>query len=345
MGLNYFSNNEFVKDVYEIEFCVYLRFFCIMTLGYNFIFYSEFKSGLLILLFIGLVLNILAIGIQESFMRDLNTGPILAYKIQHLLVPAIFFIYQQDRLTIIQKRLVIVSFILLFIEQFLFQKRLPIARIFLIILVLSYAYAFLKIYGSNLAMVLRAHLRNILIASIIIGAMSIIGLDLLQYGIATFDRFFLEGNFSETLESDDRWKIGEIIMLNLQESNQLLFGKGFGGVVYHDSFFLDIEDGIKYRSASEMGIPTIFLKGGFVLLLIIMTIVFKALKSYKYAKQNTFLFSCWSFLFVWTIFLYSEGFIVSINSLNDLILGYSIGVLLRISSIKTNWSNLFSSKT
>ncbi len=338
------NGTDFIKEVHEIEVYVYLRFFCMLLLGYNFLFYQEIKSGLLILLSIGFVLNLIAIGVQDSFLRGLNNGPSLAYSIQHLLVPSIFFIFQQKNLSKRQIQLVIGSFFLLFIEQLLFQKRLPLARIFLIILIFSYASSFFRIYGSNFSKVIKSYFKNGLIILITIIVLSFIGLNIFQYGVATIDRFFSGGSLNETIESDTRWEIGRIIMEDLKNTDQLLFGKGFGGVVYNNSFIREIEDGLRFRSASEMGLPTIFLKGGWILLFIVVVLIFKALSTFKYAKTNNFLFSCWVIVFVWAIFLYSEGFIVSIFSVNDLILGYSMGLLLRISKMKDKWPTLIANK-
>lgn len=340
MATRNINGADYIKEVYEIEVYVYLRFFCMLLLGYNFLFYQQFKSGFLILLAIGFVLNLIAIGVQDTFLRGVNNGPTLAYSIQHLLVPSIFFIFQQNNLTKREKQLVVVSFFLLLIEQILFQKRLPLARIFFIILIFSYASSFLKIYGSNFSRVLKSYFKYGLIILMTILVLSFIGLNIFQYGVATIDRFFSGGSLNETIESDTRWEIGRFIMEDLKESNQLLFGKGFGGVVYHNSFIREFEDGLRYRSSSEMGLPTIFLKGGWILIVIVVVIVFKALSTYKYAKKNNFLFACWVFVFVWVVFLYSEGFIVSIFSVNDLILGYSMGLLLRISKMKDKWPTL-----
>lgn len=337
--LNY-GGIDFIKEHHEMELYTYLRFLCMMLLGYNFLFYKEFKTGLIVIMSIGVVLNIIGIGIQQTFLREQTTGPILAYNIQTLLVPSIFFIFQLSKLSRRENYLVISSFILFVVEQILFQKRLPLGRVFFVVLLLSYATSYLQAYGNNASKVLVYFIRYGSISIVITIAFSVVGLNLFQYVTATVDRFFSEGNVTETVESDERWKIGEIIMEDLDRTDQLIFGKGFGGVVYDNSFLMETDSGLTYRSASEMGLPTIFLKGGIILLIIMSLIVLRALMTYNYIKIDNFSFACWSFVLVWAVFLYGEGFIGAIRSLTEIILGYAIGFLLRVAKMKSKWPAL-----
>lgn len=170
--------------------------------------------------------------------------------------------------------------------------------------------------------------------------MSVVGLNVCQYVNATIERFQQEGNISETIEKDSRWQIGQTIMDNLENSNQMLLGRGFGGVVYDQSFRTETREASNFRAASEMGIPTILLKGGFVLLIIMALIVLRSLGTYKYVKTNQFAFACWTLVLVWAIFLYGEGFIGSMRNLNELLLAYAFGFLLRVAKLKKRWPAL-----
>jgi len=326
-----------MSDHHEIELYIYIRFFCLIVLGYNFYYYPELKKGLLILLKVGIALNFFAILIERTFIRGLTDGPTLAYSLQGLLVPALFLIFQMRTLKRNDRVVVIIGFALYFLEQVLFQKRLPLARIFFMIGILSYITSNWRLYGGQITIVAKNYFRYFIFGAFALGFMMLVGFNLFDYVQATLDRFGTSGEVTETVESDARWLIGEIIFDDLKDNNELIVGRGLGGVVYSNAFHLETAAGEKYRSASEMGIPTILLKGGFVFLGIVLVILFMALRAYKYVKISQIAFACWVVVFIWVVFLYAEGFIGSMRNINELIIGYSIGILLRITKLKRRW--------
>lgn len=340
MATIHYGGQNFLSGYYETDVYIYVRFICMMLLGYNLYFFSDIRRGLMIMGALGIFLNIIAILIQPTFIRELTTGPILAYELQTLLIPSTFFIFQLPSLSKREKYITIGCFALYVLEQILFQKRLPLGRVFVILMLFTYGFAFLRVYGKNVGRVVINYVRYGFISLTAMAVMSVVGLNVYQYVNATFERFQQEGNISETIEKDPRWQIGQTIMDNLENSNQMLLGRGFGGVVYDQSFHTETREASNFRAVSEMGIPTILLKGGFVLLIIMALIVLRSLGTYKYVKTNQFAFACWTLVLVWAIFLYGEGFIGSMRNLNELLLAYAFGFLLRVAKLKKRWPAL-----
>ena len=338
VGMNGGVNIE--QDQREGDIYIYLRFISFIILGYNVLYWKEIKYGYISILKIGILLNIFAILTENTFLRELIQGPTLAYQIQVLLMPSLFFIFYLKELSRLNKNVVILSFVVLSVEQLLFQKRLPLVRTFFVLALLSYVHTYWMIYGGTFGLVMKRYINYFIVGILGIFLVYIIGINLVDYINATVERFTATGQLTETLQTDARWQIGEIIIDDLKKSNDLITGRGLGGVTYDNSFHLKTTSGKNFRGAAEMGLPTILLKGGVVLLIILVILVLRTLSAYKYAKTHQFVFACWSMVLLWAIFVYAEGYIGSVRNINEFLLGYSFGFLLRVMKLKRRWPKL-----
>ena len=303
VGMNGGVNIE--QDQREGDIYIYLRFISFIILGYNVLYWKEIKYGYISILKIGILLNIFAILTENTFLRELIQGPTLAYQIQVLLMPSLFFIFYLKELSRLNKNVVILSFVVLSVEQLLFQKRLPLVRTFFVLALLSYVHTYWMIYGGTFGLVMKRYINYFIVGILGIFLVYIIGINLVDYINATVERFTATGQLTETLQTDARWQIGEIIIDDLKKSNDLITGRGLGGVTYDNSFHLKTTSGKNFRGAAEMGLPTILLKGGVVLLIILVILVLRTLSAYKYAKTHQFVFACWSMVLLWAIFVYA----------------------------------------
>ena len=137
--------------------------------------------------------------------------------------------------------MVILSFVVLSVEQLLFQKRLPLVRTFFVLALLSYVHTYWMIYGGTFGLVMKRYINYFIVGILGIFLVYIIGINLVDYINATVERFTATGQLTETLQTDARWQIGEIIIDDLKKSNDLITGRGLGGVTYDNSFHLIIE--------------------------------------------------------------------------------------------------------
>jgi hypothetical protein len=214
------------------------------------------------------------------------------------------------------------------LEQIIFQKRLPTIRVFVCIIFYLYSVILFVEGGVKLFTLLRRFGLILFGVFAFVQFFTLIGFNVTEYGDLLIERFYTKDTVEETLEEDTRWMIGESFYKSLQQSGQFFSGRGIGSVVYDNAFLMSDENGKPYRSASEMGIPTIILKGGVPLLLFFGLILVKLVLMFGYVRKNIYLFASWSLVIVWFIFLYAEGFIGNNSSPYEITLAYALGLVL-----------------
>lgn len=319
---------DMMGRVFEYDFFVYLRFGICVIIGFHGIFFSTIKKAIMVILALGVIANVLSLFLTDTFVRSLLEDKTLTYKLQYVLLPAFFYLFQYDRLTRQEKYIVILALTIYSLEQVLFQKRLPTFRIILTLLFYAYSLWIFSKDNFKIRLIVRRIFFGLVSFLLVFQIMAFVGFNLSIYSKLLVDRFYTEDTIGQTIEDDSRWRIGETFYKALSNSNEFFSGRGMGSVIYDNSFLAEDELGKSYRSAAEMGLPTMLLKGGLVLVSLFSLIMFKLLRSYKICKRNMFHFSAWVTSFLWFVFLYAEGFIGNMLSIFEIFLGFSIGVVL-----------------
>jgi hypothetical protein len=311
---------------------LYIRFYLMIWIGYNVNAFEIIKKAMMLLLKIGIITSIISLFTTDTFLRELLETKPLAYKLQYILIPATFYLLIFDSLSKFEKITVATAFSIYFIEQILFQKRLPLARLLTCLGFFFYSMWLFKdsLNKINVSFVKRLSgvFSIVFIAATLI---TIIGFNIGIYSNALFDRFTGTNNgddFEENLSEDPRWKIGEIFWDEIMFSNDLIIGRGLGGVVYHSSFPISEEEKIGLRTESEMGTATMLLKGGFLLISYFSIVLIIILFRFNRLSKSYLGFAHWSFVIIFFIFTHPEGFIVTIYSPQEMLVGYSIGACL-----------------
>jgi len=326
--LGIMQTQKFVSD-FQYDLFGYLRFMVIILIGFHREFFTTIKKAMFIILTTGILANIFGIFSADTFVRALVEEKTLAYKMQYMLIPAFYYLFIYDKLTLYEKRIVIIAISLYAVEQILFQKRLPTVRV--ILYLVAYIYS-LKILTQSAKFSFNVILKKVFLFvlgfSVFIKILTFIGFNIGDYFDLLIQRFYSSETVGDTIEEDARWEIGEIFYESLWNSGEFFTGRGLGSVVYHDSFLKDDENGFAYRSGSEMGLPTMFLKGGIFLIGLFAVYLFKILKLYKKTKTNIYLYTSWVMVIIWFIFLYAEGFIGHFYNPHEILLAYSFGFIL-----------------
>ena len=326
--LGIFQSQMFISD-YQYDLFGYLRFMIVILIGFQREFFTTIKKAIFIILIAGIIANMIALFTAETFVRALVEEKTLAYKMQYLLIPAFYYLFIYDKLSSKEKRIVIIAISLYAVEQIIFQKRLPTLRVLLYLF--AYIYS-LKIFSQNTqfsyANIIKKIFLFILGFGVFIEILTLAGFNIGDYFELLIQRFYTKESVGETLEEDARWEIGEVFYQSLWNSGEFFTGRGLGSVVYDVSFSKGDANGFAYRSASEMGIPTMLLKGGVLLIGLFAVYLYKILNLYKKAKTNIYLFGSWVTVILWFMFLYPEGFIGHFYNPHEILLAYSFGSVL-----------------
>jgi len=327
MSVNGYGDPRGMVYYYWEELLTYLRFFLLMLLGYHWYGFPQFKKAMVIIMAVGIVVNLFSITLADTFLRRLLDDQTLAYELQYLLQPSCFFILLFKRLTTTEKRIVFVAFALYSIEQILFQKRLPLLRISLFII----AFLYISWYFSENRKQRYKLLVNrvvVILTALSLSALTVysFGFNLGTYFTALYERFYEKGSFQETLANNARWEIGEVFYEEVARSREVIAGRGLGSVVFSSSFHMEDDRGMGFRPAAEMGLPTMMLKGGVILICYFVVLLFFLFKRLKYARMSILKLAFWSTAFIWFLLIYGEGFILGgVSSLNEVVIAYSIG--------------------
>lgn len=314
--------------IFEYDFFVYLRFGLCVIIGFQGFFFPTIKKAIMVILAFGVIANIVSLFLTDTFVRSLLEDKTLTYKLQYVLLPAFFYLFQYDKLTRREKYIVILALTIYSLEQVLFQKRLPTFRVILTLLIYTYSLWLFSKDNFKVRLIIRRFILGLASFLVAFQIMALVGFNLSYYSELLVDRFYTEDTIGETIGDDSRWRIGETFYKALSSSNEFFSGRGIGSVIYDNSFKSEDETGKSYRSAAEMGLPTMLLKGGLILVSLFALIMFKLITLFRICKRNLFLFSAWVTSFIWFVFLYAEGFIGNMLSIFEIFLGFSIGVVL-----------------
>ena len=216
----------------------------------------------------------------------------------------------------------ILVFGLYFVLQFFFQKRLPLLRISLFLIVLLYIIS--KFSSSN-----QKVKTYILVITVAVVSIMLIPE---EYYNATIDRFFQGGSVEQTTKTDERYLIVEkALVVTTNSLRTLLFGQGLGGYILGDFYgkFLNVNgrqvDGI---AAIEVGAATIIMRYGFIFFFVLYGYITRQLVSFRKYKKNPLAIACWSYLLVFFIMsLIGESFPGVDTPLNTLLVAGSMGYL------------------
>lgn len=326
-----------MSAIFQMDFFDTLRFMLCILIGFHREFFTTIKKAMMIIMLVGIVTNLISLTTSDTFVRALTETKSLTYKVQYMLLPGLFYLFLYDTLNKNERRIVVTAVIVYAVEQVLFQKRLPSLRIILTLLAYVYSMRFFHEGGLKFSVLLKRIFLFIIGVILAVQLFALFGFDLGEYADLLFKRFYQEDTVGETIEEDARWTIGESFFTDLHLTGEFFSGRGFGGVVYDNSFLQDDANGNPYRSAAEMGIPTMMLKGGVMLVLFITSILIMILKLFKTCKKNVYLFAAFTTVIIWFMFLYAEGFIGNYYSIFEILLGYSIGLVL--SAAKNNGEN------
>lgn len=258
-----------------------------------------------------------------NYLRENNNPDSYIYGIQMGFAPVtfvlVFFLLKNYKY---QTMLSLGIFGLNFILQFFFQKRLPLFRMFLFILLLVYLINTYK-YICH---------KKILLCLIAVSAIISLSLIPNEYYSATLDRFRSEGSISKTTSSDDRYLFCKnILERSLDSPTKLLFGHGTGSAILGD--FGDKQVKVNGRMVNgvtsiEIGAVTIISRYGVIFFFLIYGYICKILTKYKTIKNNPLSLACWSYLLIFFVMsIIGESFPEIDTPITTLLVAGSIGYL------------------
>ncbi len=252
--------------------------------GYKIDNWKIINKTFIIILFIGLIVNIIALSYINIFDRA-NTYSSLAYDVQYILWPSLFFLLIIPlQKNVYFKYIIYFSFIIYIIEQYLFQKRLPI----IIGLICFLIFIYLRIKKTQSIKNKSKFYLNLLIVFIsIFGSLLILisATDFLGSSVTTsfLDRF--KDNETEngmTLENS-RF-ISATVIFNSISGNEIIWGQGFGAYSTSKELFwnMDTENNQKGVNIIEVGQIWPYWKGGIIYFILLNAFTFLALKKSKF---------------------------------------------------------------
>ncbi len=265
-------------------------------------------------LVLGILTNVIAITFLEGISRDVTEGSI-ANRMQVLLYPSTFLIFLFPFIKSRNDRIIFLSaFLLFFIEQILFQKRLPIIRLvvtmlFISIIVSQYSRTNFFTYIVNFLRYNTAISFSILL---VIGFSVIIGFNLIQSVGGLIERYTLSGSVAETAMQDGRYQLALDVFLNIVASGYLVPGQGFGGALSGGMIYWTLETSSSFKKFSthviEFGQIWPLWKGGIFYWLALTTVFIGAIFRQKSARTNYLGLACWAFVLISWLFMFGENF-------------------------------------
>lgn len=332
MVLNGILETDNIRIVFITDLQIYIRFFLMLILGFRWIAFMEIKKAAMVILVAGVICNLISLSFNTNYLRDqfaLGLEKPIVYQIQYVLLPSCLYIFLYDKLTRTEKVIIATAFTLCAIEQLIFQKRLPTTRI---LLTLSVFLSLPLIFSNDISNFVQKLFKRIgIIISVLLCGIIILvyfGFSFNLYYDALVQRFFQKGDLRETIEDDTRWEIGEVFYEQLSAQNDFISGRGFGGVVYDFNFQFQDDANNSYRPNSEMGIPTLILKGGIFFAIYWGIVLIIILARSRICFKNNYSFALWAHAIIWFIFFYGEGFVSNLYNPNELFVGYAIGACL-----------------
>ena len=182
------------------------------------------------------------------------------------------------------------------ILQFYFQKRLPLLRIVLTIVVLMHFLRKKSGFTKQFRMI---------VLLVIVTVVGIVYFLPKQYYEATIDRFFERGTMEQTVEQDARYQILNSAMeATFSSPRTVFFGQGMGG--YITGYFWGKKvvvngnevDGL---ATFEIGPACMWFQYGIFFVVLVYGFMARLLFGIKKYKRDSLALSCWVFLLVFFI--------------------------------------------
>jgi hypothetical protein len=307
----FLDKNDFNLMYVDLESA--LLFLCGLMFGVNRQNWNYIIRLYLWILIIGIITNLLAIPFLQSLGRT-DAENSLLNKMQGLLFPATFFIYLVPFSPKKTRFVYLVAFILLFVDQLLFQKRLPILRILTTIVVFSIMMSgFRKTPGLNyIVNVMRNSLLLLGVISIVVLIAVMAGFNLDQSYSNLMHRFTSSGSVAQTAIEDGRYQLALNVFYKIIASGNFLFGQGFGGVLSGGMIYWTLETSSSIQKFStnsiEVGQIWPIWKGGIIFWLVITFTFLYGIFRFKSTKGNYLAMSCWAFSLITWLFFFGENF-------------------------------------
>ena len=313
-------------DNYLNETVFWIFFLAIFYLSALKVFWSYlYKWGTAILILTSVLSLYELLFTNFSYIRGEWDENSYLYNIQIGFTPLLFILSYS--LLVKDKRKSIISvivFVFYFVLQFYFQKRLPLARCLLSIVLLVY--------------VLRTRLKlsKFIPTMVLILAIVITGLVIFtpkQYVDATIGRFTQEGSIQETTQDDIRYLILESAMdVTFSSPRTAFFGQGIGGVAKGNFYTKTYKDSsgnlLDGLSIFEVGAAHIVFKYGVVFFVVMFGFMLILLLRVRYYKKDALALSCWLYLLVFFIMSFvGESFPYVYSVLTTVMTASSMGYL------------------
>lgn len=314
--------------IYILPKLVYwIMFAAFFYLGKKILYWEYLKKTLIAILFISVALSALEL-LTSGFnyvlsLRGMGDDSYL-YDIQIGFCSVSFcLIYCVFTGTKTEKIIAITAFAFYLFLQFYFQKRLPLVRIAISILLLFYiAHATNQSIYSK-----RSYL--VLAIVLIFASLLVIPKDFIN---ATLSRFFASGTATETISSNSRYLIlNNAVNHTLSSPRTFLFGEGTGGCTTGDFVEKHIEvngeivDGLQ---EFEIGWASYFFEYGVVFLLLFYSFLFMCIFRFNSYKKDPLALACWAQVSIVTIFsIIGESFPNVSTPLSLVLLASPLGYL------------------
>lgn len=308
----FFDQNEI--DFVYVDFEAAALFLTGIMLGMNHFNWEHLLKVYKNVLLVGIFTNLIALAFLEGLSRDLTEGSIVN-KMQVLLYPATFtiflFPFTKNRK---DKAIYLTAFLLFFIEQLIFQKRLPTIRlmvtvVFISIIVSQYRRTQFFTYILNF---LRYNSAISFAILLVIALSVVVGFNLSQSVSGLLDRYTVSGSVARTAMEDGRYQLALDVFLNIMSKGYFLFGQGFGGALSGGMIYWTIETSSSFQKFSthviEFGQIWPLWKGGIFYWLLITVIFIGGIFRLPSARTNYLALSCWAFTLITWLFLFGEEF-------------------------------------
>ena len=289
---------------------------------------------ILLLLAYGLILNIASLPMIKSVLREDTEGSV-TNKLQVLIYPTLFYIYLfKYRARRLDKVIIMATFVLFIIEQILFQKRLPSARIIFTL--------FLMTYIQNLAtnpsfwnylhtVIKRVLLIGVPVAVAILIISNIFGLRITESFKVYNERVTGKYGVVHNLVYDTRYYIGAVVVEDRITSKSFIRGKGFGGYLLDPRLYWTVDTGegqFNGTTQIEIGQTWPVWKGGLLFWIGINALYISLAKRFRKYRNSQFSLACWAFVLTQFIFLMGENIWTGPYQFFIILIGASIGHLL-----------------
>lgn len=328
-----------------IDSASYFVFICFIFIGTSRVFWDDLMIVGIPILIAAIIVNAITVTIfiptyhvQETNTFELTSAArmarsILAYETQWALSLWSIFLLTAYKRKGFSFLWIIISVVLLFMLQILFQKRSPSVRIvFFIATFLFIIPLYLK--SDSLKKLVKKR-KRFLYAGIAVGVLLVANTLNVELIVNQFESLMdrLGGNAGNITGSYDKGFLGVFTSDNerlievfqmFEDFNMIDFfiGKSYGGFYReHFVFFVD-------KTTTHIGIFNIFLKGGLIYFITYFAIVLIPLLYHKFHKNSMLTIACFYYIILTTLFQLVEGwFYYASNAFECIVYAAAIGCL------------------